>query len=35
MPWAFGEAGAQYMREVQATERPNTFRRLWLNEWVS
>ncbi len=23
------------MREVQATERPNTFRRLWLNEWVS
>ena len=35
MPWTAGASGAQYMREVQATERPNTFRRLWLNEWVS
>ena len=35
MPWTSGDSGAQYMREVQATERPNTFRRLWLNEWVS
>ncbi len=23
------------MNQVQETERPNTFRRLWLNEWVS
>ncbi|MFA6271003.1 MAG: terminase TerL endonuclease subunit [Candidatus Paceibacterota bacterium] len=31
MPWTT----AAYMREVQASERPNTYRRLWLNEWVS
>lgn len=31
MPWNTPE----YMREVQEAERPNTFRRLWLNEWVS
>ena len=31
MPWSTPE----YMREVQETERPNTFRRLWLNEWTT
>ena len=31
MPWST----PAYMREVQASERPNTFRRLWLNEWTS
>lgn len=31
MPWSTPE----YMAQVQANERPNTFRRLWLNEWVS
>ena len=32
MPWAGAE---QYIRQVRESERPNTFRRLWLNEWVS
>jgi phage terminase large subunit-like protein len=31
MPWSTPE----YMKQIQASERPNTFRRLWLNEWVS
>lgn len=31
MPWTTPE----YMREIRETERPNTYRRLWLNEWVS
>ena len=31
MPWTTRE----YMDTVQASERPNTFRRLWLNEWVA
>lgn len=31
MPWM----NERYIREVQASERPNTFRRIWLNEWVS
>lgn len=35
MPWTQGEDGAAYMRQVQASERPNAFRRLWLNEWTS
>lgn len=34
MPWTLGEAGRRYIAETQATERPNVFRRLWLNEWV-
>ncbi len=35
MEWTQGEAGAKYMAEIKETERPNTFRRLYLNEWVS
>ena len=31
MPWMTKE----YIDETRATERPNTFRRLWLNEWTS
>jgi len=31
MPWST----PAYMAEIQASERPNTYRRLWLNEWVS
>jgi len=31
MPWITPE----YIAEIRASERPNTFRRLWLNEWVS
>lgn len=31
MPWMTKE----YIAEIQVSERPNTFRRLWLNEWVS
>lgn len=31
MPWSTPE----YMRSVRETERPNTYTRLWLNEWVS
>lgn len=31
MPWMT----AEYIKEIQETERPNTFRRIWLNEWVS
>lgn len=31
MPWM----NDQYIAEVKESERPNTFRRLWLNEWVS
>ena len=25
----------EYMRQVRESERPNTFRRLWLNEWTA
>ncbi|MCE5209884.1 MAG: terminase large subunit [Chloroflexi bacterium] len=31
MPWMTKE----YLAEIKQTERPNTFRRIWLNEWVS
>ena len=31
MPWSTAAA----MRQIEASERPPTFRRLWLNEWVS
>lgn len=31
MPWTTPE----YMSEVREGERPNTYRRLWLNEWVA
>lgn len=31
MPWMTSE----YIDQIRITERPNTFRRLWLNEWVS
>jgi hypothetical protein len=31
MPWMTKE----YIEETRAGERPNTFRRIWLNEWVS
>jgi hypothetical protein len=31
MPWMNDE----YIEQTKASERPNTFRRLWLNEWVS
>lgn len=31
MPWTT----PQYMKEVQASERPSVYRRLWLNQWVS
>ena len=31
MPWM----NDKYIQEVKASERPNTFRRLWLNEWCS
>ncbi len=31
MPWMT----SQYIEEVRTAERPNTFRRLWLNEWVA
>ena len=31
MPWSTSE----FMAQVQASERPNTFRRLWLNEFTS
>ena len=31
MPWMTDE----YIDQIRTTERPNTFRRLWLNEWVS
>jgi hypothetical protein len=31
MPWA----SAEYMQQVKTSERPNTYRRLWLNNWVS
>jgi hypothetical protein len=31
MPWITPE----YMKQTRASERPNTYRRLWLNEWVS
>jgi len=31
MPWTT----PAYMREIRESERPNTYRRLWLNEWVS
>ena len=34
MPWTQGEAGRRYIEETRQTERPNVFRRLWLNEWV-
>ena len=34
MPWTQGDAGRKYIAETQATERPNVFRRLWLNEWT-
>jgi hypothetical protein len=34
MPWTSGEAGRRYIAETQVSERPNVFRRLWLNEWV-
>lgn len=31
MPWITPE----YIAQTKVSERPNTFRRLWLNEWVS
>jgi hypothetical protein len=31
MPWMTPE----YIAETKESERPNTFRRIWLNEWVS
>ena len=31
MPWMT----AEYIEQIRTTERPNTFRRLWLNEWVN
>ncbi len=31
MPWITPE----YIAQTRTSERPNTFRRLWLNEWVS
>lgn len=31
MPWSTPE----YMAQVRASERPNTYARLWLNQWVS
>ncbi len=31
MPWMTPE----YIEETQQSERPNTFRRIWLNEWVT
>lgn len=31
MPWM----NPEYINQVREAERPNTFRRLWLNEWVS
>jgi hypothetical protein len=31
MPWMT----KQYIEETRESERPNTFRRLWLNEWVT
>jgi hypothetical protein len=31
MPWM----NDKYIKQTQASERPNTFKRLWLNEWVS
>jgi len=31
MPWM----GDKYIQEIKAGERTNTFRRLWLNEWVA
>ena len=31
MPWMTNK----YIQEIQQTERPNTYRRIWLNEWVS
>lgn len=31
MPWM----SPAYIEETRTTERPNTFRRIWLNEWVS
>jgi phage terminase large subunit-like protein len=31
MPWST----PAFMAQTQANERPNTFRRLWLNEWTS
>lgn len=34
MPWTQGETGRRYIAETQANERPNVYRRLWLNEWV-
>jgi hypothetical protein len=34
MPWTQGEAGRNYIESTRETERPNVFRRLWLNEWV-
>jgi phage terminase large subunit-like protein len=35
MLWTTGEAGRRYMAEIRENERPNTFRRLYLNEWVA
>ena len=34
MPWTTGEAGRRYVKETEANERVNTFKRLWLNEWL-
>ena len=31
MPWMT----AEYITQTRTSERPNTFKRLWLNEWVS
>lgn len=35
LPWQQGERGRLYYSSQEATERPDAFRRLHLNEWVS
>jgi hypothetical protein len=35
MPWQQGDRGARYYAEQAKTLRPNTFRRLHLNQWVN
>lgn len=35
MPWKRGERGRLYYASQEATERPDAFRRLHMNEWVS
>lgn len=35
LPWQLGQAGALYYKSQEANERPDSFRRLHHNEWVS